>query len=344
MGAITSIAGACFENLVGLREFCTATNPTSGLFLNQVGVNLDLIKSILMKDYRDHEQFVDDKIAFATKMVTDQVVNHFAEHIRSGSIIDGARVGHARDNKTIIAGSAGLFKGINVEICNQRSYLDFFLSEITLFTNFTGSVTVKVYDLVQGIEIDSLICATTAGQISKTIINKLYKSSKKKLDILIAYDTSAISSYDTRLSDSGCSSCGNSGQVYNTKYVNFTAGQINNADVKIRQNMSAGSDTGGMSLVYSIQCNRADWMCEFTNLMALPILYKSAAEIYQYGVFSTRENSHTILNSETMKARYETSQAEYMDSMDRLLQRISLPNNDQCFHCNRQSMNVISLP
>lgn len=345
MGAITTIAGACFENLIGIKELCTTSVPTSGLMLNQTGINYDFIKSIVGKDYPNAESFVDDKIAFATKLVTDQVIRHFSDRIRTNSILSGARAGQAKDNKGLIANVAGKYKGINVELCNKNSYVDFFLSEVTLFTNFTGTIPVIVYDLVQGIQIDTFNVTTTAGQISRAIVNKLYKSNKKRLDIIIVYDINAISSYDTVLSLSGCTSCGASqGQVFHTPYVDFSSVQIAAADAKVKENLTYTADTGGMSLVYSIQCNQTDWMCENSNLLALPILYKAAAEIYLHGTMSDRENSTTLMSAEMMQKRYENSEGFYQDTIKDLMSRIQLPNHDKCFSCNRQSINAIILP
>ena len=345
MGAITDIAGACFENLIGIRELCTPQVPTSGLMLNQTGINLDFIKSIIMKDYRDPQQFVDDKIAFATKLVTDQVARHFSAAIRTSTILAGARAGQATDNKKLKAAEAGQLKGINVQLCNKSSYLDFFLSEITLFTNFSGTVPVIVYDLVQGIQIDTFNVTTTAGQISRAIVNRLYKSNKKRLDIIIVYDITAIGQYETLLSLSGCTSCGaQEGQVLSTPYVDFSSIKIASASAKLRENLVFTSDTGGMSLVYSIQCNKTDWQCENSNLLALPILYKAAAEIYLYGTISDRENSRTLISGEVMEKRYASSEGFYQDTMRDLMPRIQLPKHDKCFHCNRQSANVVILP
>jgi hypothetical protein len=343
MGNITTITNECFENLIGLRETCTAQSPRSGLMLNQVGVNYDFAKSVLMRDYKTVEDFVDDKIAFATKIVIDRVTHQFSDEIRTTSILTGARAGQHKDNMNLITGLAGQEKGLGFEMCNQESYLDLFISEVNLFTNFTGNIPILVYDLVQKKLLDTLTLVSTANVISTLVVNKLYRSNKKRLDIVLIYDTTGISSYDTAMTLSGCTSCGTQGSTIQNSYVRASSVKFNSADAKLRENLTFASDTGGMSAIYSVQCNKTDWMCENSNLLALPILYKAASEIYLYASFSSRDNSTTMISPEVIDERYKHAEAAYVESIDDLMKRIRLPK-DRCFSCNVQSKHAIILP
>ena len=117
------------------------------------------------------------------------------------------------------------------------------------------------------------------------------------------------------------------------------------ADAKIESSLTVASDTGGLSMVYSIQCNYDDWLCTISNAVAMPILFKTGYEVMDYAVNnSLRLNTATTINLDTMKARREEYNARYQSSIENLLQNIKLPADEKCFECRQKSKHVVILP
>lgn len=221
-----------------------------------------------------------------------------------------------------------------------------FVSSLSLQVNFNGVVPVFVYDLFQNKLLDTINITAVSGEVVTVYPNKTYRSVRKELDLIFVYDATAFSSVKTTVTEGGCKSCGDGGSmVYLNQYLSTRSISILAADAKIEDNLTASGDTGGLSLVYSIQCNYEEWLCAISNSVALPILFKTAYEIMDYAINNSfRLNTATTINIDTMKLRRDEYTTRYKEAMDTLLQNIKLPNDEKCFECRQKSKHVVILP
>jgi hypothetical protein len=310
-----------------------------------LGFTLNQANDIVQNDYDSGEALIADKILFAKEIIVNQITTHLSDKFRSNSIIEGQRVGYYYDNQITVAGEAGYLKGIRLELCNNSNFVDVFISEISLQVNFTGNVSVYVYDLIQNKLLDTLTVSTVAGEVSSSYVNKTYKSKRKKLHLFIGYDSSTIDSYQASVSKNGCATCGGgNGLIYLNQYLIAAAGKMPTAANKIYSNFSSIGDTGGISLNYSIECNHEEWLCTISNKMALPLLYKTAAELYDYGIISQRNNDTTLIDLDKWQKRREEMEFKYREELDNVLKHIKLPSDNVCFQCKDKSKNAIILP
>jgi len=240
-----------------------------------------------------------------------------------------------------------ILKGINVEFCNYDSYVDLYVSEISLQLNFSGAATVKVYDLLTNTLLDTIAITTVAGEIISVYPAKTYASKRKKLNVIFVVESpNPVDNYLTQLSGTGnCSSCGN--DTYKNSYLYARAITIDKNATKIKQNLSYQSDTGGISVVYSLVCNHQDWLCTIAQRIAIPLAYKTAAELMNYceDVSSTeRVNTFTFANGDKIKERIEKYERKFAIAMDDAVKSIKLPSDRKCFVCNETQTNRIVLP
>mgnify|MGYP001597488207 CR=1 FL=1 len=334
----------CFDNIIALRGNCTDATPTSGLYINDIGITVDELNALITKDYASGEALFDAKLSFALKNVTNAIHTHFGGKYLASSVLDGQRMGYFQDNLSLIAGTADTSKGIWVEFCNDNSYVDLFVSELSLQVNFTGNVDVKVYDLYQNKLLDTLTVPTVAGEISTIYPHKTYKSNRKHLQVIFVYDTTAVSSYKTYLKQGGCTNCG-TGSTYSNSWLTARAVTVLNADTKVRENLTQVGDTGGMSLIYGLSCNHSDWLCSHSNTIAMPVLYRTAAEIMEYGIHnSTRTNSNTMIDYDKMKERMEYYETKFGETFDNILGNMKPPQDKKCFQCNERTRHAVVLP
>lgn len=336
----------CLTNIVNIKNrSCGDTTPTSGLYLDMLAINMEWLNSILQAPYTDAEALFTDKLEFSAAAVSHTINSRFADKFRANSILNGARIGYYNDNLQAVAGEAGYLKGLRVEICNTTSFVDFFLSNISIQSDVTANVSVLVYDLIQAKLLDTIVVPCVAGEISTYVANKTYKSNRKQLNIIFVYDTTAVNSYRTYPQRGGCSDCATStGGVLINSYIRASGIKIASASSKILSNTSVINDCAGISVNYSLQCNHTDWLCTHANLLAMPILYFLAAELMTFALDTNRENTTTIEDIERIKERKVEYESKYFDAMDNVMKKIKLPNDELCFECNLKSEHKFIAP
>ena len=335
----------CFDDIIGLRGSCDTPTSNSGLWMDDIGIDLSELDSIINKSQIDSIDFFEKKRDFAIKQIINLIHTHYSDKYKTNTVLDSKRIGFGKENQEAVA-AAGTLKGIEIELCNEDSFVDVYVSSISLQVNTNGAVNILVYDLFQNKLLDTIPITAVSGQTVTVYPNKTYKSVRKELDIIFVYDATAFSSVKTTITQGGCKSCGDGGSMVQLgKYLSTRSISILSADAKIESNLTASGDTGGLSLIYSIQCNYDEWLCTISNSVALPILFKTAYEIMDFTINnSLRLNTATTINLDTAKARRDEYDKRYQTSIEALLQNIKLPNDEKCFECRQKSKHMIILP
>lgn len=319
---------------------CAAS--TAAINLDEIGVTKERLEAMVTSDYKDAKHLFETKRGFAIKQLINKVHTVFNSKYKANSMLKSGTLGHIVDNLKVDAGSAGKLRGIRLQLCSVHSYVDVHISRISLFTNFTGDIPVEVWDLKQNVMIDTFTVAVTGNQITRALVNKTYESFRKELDIILVYDTTGIDAFRVRLSETGCAGCGSGTDLMKVnRYLRASGVEVDNADTKIDENVDNISNTAGMCLDYSITCNTEDWLCDFSNLLNLPIAYLTAAELMKFGRWDTnRQNTTTIINSEEMEELFDFYMAKYEESLNNVLKNIKPPDDRECFECRKVSRAV----
>ena len=329
---------ACFDQIIGLKELCTGYTPSSGIYLNDIGVSLDLVNSVITKEYTGPSDFVASKIDHAINEVKNEVYGYFAKDIKTRSVIDNGRIGYVNPNMTVVTGGGN--RGIELSVYNNANYFSLEIAGIELFTDFTGTIPVKIYDVDQALLLDTVNVTSVAGEISSAFPHLKYQSNRKYLNLWIGYNATGINSYKTTTHKGQC--CG----VYHLTN-SYVRAKGATATSYIESGLTQITDTAGMSINYSLVCDPYGWMCNFAQLLSLPIAYKVAADIYRTALMVTpgvRSNNSTTVNSEMMKANFEWHEMQYREKLNNILKRVYLPTDSICFQCEQPSSNAIILP
>ncbi len=336
----------CFDDLIALRGACYDTVPTSSLWLNDLGIDMNFVGQVITKDYKDADDFFNRKRDFAVRMVSNQIHNFLRPKYKASTVIENFRIGQGEDNLKQVVGS-GFLKGIEIDLCQSRSYLDVYVSEIALQISTTQSVDVLVYDLVQNKLLDTITVDCVANEITRVYIKKTYKAERRGLDLFIGYDSTGISANTTRLKKNCINCSGNYQSEISNSYSKIRAVQIDQSGQIIKSNLDYLNETGGLSVVHSLGCNHENWLCSISNQMAFPILYKTAALMIDHGLSATqdqRANTTVTINKELWKERMDRMEFYYSESMNNLLQNIKPPSDEICFACKDNLRHVIMLP
>ncbi len=335
----------CLENIIALDGTCSDVTPTSGLYASSLGITPSFLSQIITDQFSGVSDLFETKKRLAIDIVANNIHSYFQNKYKAVSIVDNFKTGKFQDNKVVIPAFAG-YKGIYFELCSDKSYLDFYLSTLELFVNYSGVVPVKVIDLLQGKVLETINVTTVAGQITPFYPSSTYVSRKRKLSLFICYDATNIPSYKTVLKTNSCSSCGPIHRMTNT-YETIQSSTLLLSDALIESSLKTISDTGGLSITHSLNCNHRDWLCSISNQIAYPVLYKTASLLFQVGLTeapNTRGNTTIASNFELLQKRYDMAESDFEKSMNTLFATMNPPNDERCFVCKSSSKHIISIP
>jgi len=340
---VTLNTSECFDDVIALRGACTTVTPTSGLYLDQFGVNLNELNQYIGSEYAKGEDLYEDKKQFAVDLIANIILTALHPKLKGASLIDGHRIGFFNDSLDSVSGDATYNSGgINIRINNTTSYVQMMISEITVHLNYTGEVNLYLADLRQNKILQSFQIQSVAGEYGTIYPQYKIESPRQITDLFLFRDTNGKPSYRTNVNDTNCVSC------YPTNrngMVSATAAMMNGGVPIIRSNMQGANNTAGISIVYSLGCNHRSWLCSFSNLLAVPLGYKIAAEIVDYGMNNSTDRISTakIVDRNVMEKRKAEYEFKFREALDNVLKNIRYTDN-VCFECNRSVANLISLP
>ena len=79
---------SCFDNIVSLREYCTAETPFSDIYLNDIGLSQQTIEQIITGDYQTVKEMVNATIRMSVKEITTEIYGYFSNKIKTRSAIE----------------------------------------------------------------------------------------------------------------------------------------------------------------------------------------------------------------------------------------------------------------
>lgn len=337
---------ACFDNFIEIDGTCSDVTPTSGLFLKDIGITADFIEQVITRQYSDVTDFANEKIAMARQVVFNRVINHFSPRLKAHTVLDGQRIGHTENDNKTVSGD-GTRKGIEVELCNHDSFIDFYLSELSLHLKDAGAQTVEVWDILENRKLDDIVVTAVAGQTVTVYPNKTYKSDRKRLHLAFIYDSTGLDAVKTEVKQGHRQCCGAGQKVQMDRWITTRGVSVPAGQDVIKANLDGKSETAGMSLVYSLSCNYEDWMCQVRNIIALPILYQAGITIMEHALMvspNDRVNTTVTINHDLIQERLDLYNRKFSEAMDNALKHMQPPSDRDCFVCNVQSKNTVILP
>lgn len=285
-----------------------------------------------------------ERYSMAVNEVKTDVYTHFQGSYITRSIIDSKRIGLFDEHRAASAAIASTYKGVEVRMNQSASSMKFVLSGLTFYSDHSGNIDVKVYNTISGELLDTITVAAVADEMITVDVLKEYSSNLEPLYLGFVYDSTGIAAFKSTVGLTGCSSCSNT--AYHSVNAWLQTRAINNStgsDV-VQDNITGTSDTGGLSIVYSVECDHENWMCNQKSILSRPILYKTAEMLMEYALYgSDRFNDHN-----TRKQDYIDRQLMYKEKYDELmvsvLNNMVLPTNDPCLQCKRTNRMITSLP
>lgn len=332
----------CFDGIISWKGGCES--PT-GLLLDNV-VRASEVEQFITADYSNINELIEEKLDFAIRNVVNECIAKYQYAIIPRTVIENQRIGFFAENQTLKAAIPNKYAGVELECANTLSYFELYVSEISLYVNYTGDVRVYVIDTMTGEELDTITVAAVAGVPSTTYVGKGYPSNKRKRRIAFVYDADSIQSYLTNTIGDGCFSC-TGGRYAVGQYINGRSIQYPSSGAGILANITTLNHTAGVSVNYNLRCDNESWLCAHRNALALPILYRTAEELLFFAVEmakSERLNSKVSIDRESLERRHMKAHEDYASQMGLVLKNIVPPNDGVCFVCRQTSKYVTTLP
>jgi hypothetical protein len=336
---------ACFDDVVALKELCTEAVPFSGIYLNDVGITKAFIEQVITSDYQTPgedaiQEFVTSKKNQAIRIIKNAIHGKYGNRINSTSLITDHRLGYTQNNLIAVAG--GDYKGIQLTLNNSTNHVNANISSVSLQVNVSGNVDILIYDLFQNKLLATLPITAVSGEIVTIYPHTIIESYGRPLNLFIGYNATGITSVQTYIRDGQC--CG----ITSCTTSFMTAkGVTNSTGTFTQENMTQINHTAGLSVTYSLVCDSFSWMCDYAQVLALPIAYKTASEMYLHAIqngINQRSSNNTNLNVEQIKETQGFYELQYREQLDAILSNMNLPRESVCFQCKTPARTAVVLP
>jgi hypothetical protein len=347
----------CIESLLGLRD-CNQVEPSTGLYIDDLGINTTFLGQLITDQYLQGSELFVAKRAFAWRKLSSDVLTRLAPVMKADTVIEGKRVGQLVSNYSNVqtAAGAGRYTGIRLKIDPQSlSFLNFYLADINLAVDAANvNVPILIFDMSTLKLIETFTYST--GGLDQ-FLGKTFASARRKLDIAIVYE-STFDSAKMVTKKGHCFDCGGGvREAHICPFVDAIGIDLTTNGTDVLSSITS-KYTAGMSINYNVNCDRQGWLCSIGGLMALPLAYATAVEIYNYALTASpnqRVNTTVTVNRgqkpfatadavEGIVAARDIAATRYNEELGAMLQNMRMPDDSHCWDCRRNMKYVTALP
>lgn len=332
---------SCLSTLVGVKG---CGQSSTELYVQQLpGVTIASMDQAISNEHKAALPALTTFVEEATDQVLNEVRLKASAKYDFKSFIDNNVCGYYYEDKQEQAAEASYLTGYQIRL-DQTPYLSFYINQLRLFVNHTGTVNVLVYDLIQGKLLDTIPVEAVAGEIVTVDVNKVYSSHKQRLNLFIGY-ASNFTSYNTSFAPVYSNTCAdfcnicysNSGTLY------FRQSKIASVSPKLNTYVDTLSHGAGLSFNYSLQCSFDELLCGVRNMLAYAVLYKAGQRIMMEMKFSKRLTG-IVTNFKADHAELmDYYEQEYNKQIKQVFDNMVL-RDGLCYSCKQKVKSVVSLP
>jgi len=341
----------CFRDYIGL-EGCTTTTPDSGLFINQLpGIELELFDKLADPQQLNFTGVYNDIQTRAIRRFKTDINSEFKKRYQLKSITQSIDIGKTVGATT--TASAADYRGFTLELDRQGGTSAFSnlqsirIQELNLFFTSTNATTIKVFDMDLGTELHSQAVAAPASTGFTNI--KIFKTFTARR-LFVAYDATLLNGQllDITLLQnailSGQGGCYLSYSCGGNRNAEVRAGSATIASTITESDITIGTDTFGLSGVFSVICDWETFVCNNRDAFANAFWYLLGAETMSERLNSNRLNEFTTFDRNTAGELRKFFEIKYKGGkIDDILEEGELPLvldgidvnlSDYCIICN----------
>jgi hypothetical protein len=320
----------CLNNLVGIWDGCTAKEDK--LYINDLpGFDLSVPEWLQKEQDTSPLSLLESIRNKSGLFLKHEILGNLNPRVQMSSVLWNGTAGIADFNRNVKSLEASKYKGIQIST-ELYPYTEIYLDQIAFFpVSSLNDVNFYVYDLTQGLLLDTFTSDVVGGQINYIRTGKTYKNKGQYLNLAVLVDSSLTNVYDVNPFGDGCRTCHTGLKPIGT-YSSGRGVSILQASAIINSNLRGESDTNGISLQYSVSCDHEYFVCSMANRFMLPMYYRFGIELMDEVINSDRLNSYTTIGLDKARAMKEDLILKYNDTMKGIMQNLHVPNN-ACFYC-----------
>lgn len=337
---------SCLEALVGLRRACETTDPAA-LYLDTLGLSELELRDYLTGSHASVSDLFRDCRSVAVQTVSARVETYLRRLYRPASLVDSLRVGHYKSPAVLEPSLANTLGGYMLTVDRPASYLTIAIPTVSLQLDGTLPVTVGLWDLDEGILLESVTVDAVGGQVVTVPVHWTVAADRRRRRLFVGYDRSVSDAFATTLGatrSGGCGSCSRD-SLRPWPGLEVQAGTVPTTSPQY-PSFTSTNRPAGLSLVASVTCDHAGWLCSLSASLALPLAYATARELYDRALRSSFADRLTPRTTDPDRLR--ELRAEYATLSDSLLTQllgtVPPPQDDLCYLCDKRLHTVISLP
>lgn len=333
----------CLDNLVAVLPSVNPTKAIGVLYVNSLGVTLDMLNKANDGSFTDGQDFFNEVLALAQDQISTDIASRVTYRpSRRVTLLNNGTVGYYKENKQEET-SGSLKQGIYFEVPGGQ-YQKIFLQSIDIFATEAVDTTLSIIDFTQEKVLDTVAFTSVAGEIATVNINKSYGNGYNVLRLGLAYEGSEITPYKSYTSPNDCASCRRGRRYVDTAGTYIAGFKQNTAGLKM-QNIERGSTTYGLRANYSVECTTEAFVCNLRESLQYPLLYLTASMLLDRMINSLSNSTAKNFNSKHLAAKSQDYRSTYELKMfgafdeagnqtsKGLLDNIMMPDN-RCF-CNQ---------
>jgi hypothetical protein len=337
----------CLRDFVGI-EGCGAATPVSGEYVNSLpGITSFMVGKIADKEQVTYLEVWNDVQERAMKKFASAVISIFKnkKQLKIKTVSQTVDLGRIIDDSTPTAAAAE-YRGFTVELTfdsnltNLQSSLQvIYVQSVAIYSDWAGDTTLKIVDLDTEAVLHSQAISLTVGW-NTVSISEAFDAYR----IFVGFDATEVGSPLLNIQpyvSIGCQTC--AGNIYGADCTATVYGAVS-ADTSDLTTLDKGSNTYGVSGVFSIQC-RYDWLvCSNIDLFTLAWQYCLGAELMVERIYSDRINRFTGIDLEKAKELRTEFETGWKTELEIAIDGIDISENDCCVECVSQIQKPYIVP
>ena len=313
----------CLVSYVGLKR--VNDNPTSSLYVNDLhGITTNQFEKIREIDENDgiSESWTTLESRAIRSFETDLLFN-LKKYFKNYQNINSGVTGYVDDN-TLANHGSGKYAGWLFDMSNYSPSLKLSINDIRIHLETAQNFNIKIFDANTGDELYTTAVVGVAGHQVVKILQEYAVYNHNK--IFIAYDT--VIPY----------------RVFNDPTIPgvISQGSISTSSAVLANNI--GSSEVGLAVGYNVKCSIEEFVCSRLSLFVEPYLYKLGIEFLKAAKYSDEINRFTLLDSEQKNQLIDDYKIEYQRLIDSVFEDLNVPDDGECFICNKAISKRVMIP
>lgn len=330
----------CLDNLIGIDGSCPGI--TGRLYLKDVGI----FDSELSQYLSEEEAGVADLLASVGRASAEQLsTDILGDMMRQGRIkahtfVDRLRTGTYHEQIEVITPTANTVSGVVLDLYAAKTNVQLNITQLSVWPTASGDVTVTLYDMTDGsVLTTSVLEDCVANTIARKDVNIVVQARRQRMRVLVVSDMATWNRVDL----GSCGSCPQRDSYSNGPLTSYGA-NVDTSASKMYANVRRTSETGGISLIASVDCDHKAFLCEQKESLAWPLMLLQAAMLMQRGLANVERIGTRQLNREVLQERLGGYVAQYNDARSTLIGGMYVPDDPFCFLCKRVNRVVQVIP